>query len=314
MGILYIDRKNLEIKIIGNALKFYINGRQEGSVPLSPLDKVVIIGNLKFETSVLHKLAQKNISVIFLSGRRLTFRCALHGRLHNNGLLRLKQYEKSQSLFALFFAIELIKNKLQKQVILLSELRTSCTNHSFKIKSSISSIEEIIKKLDKQDNIDSLRGLEGGAANRYFKALSFVLPNSLNFKGRVKRPPGDPVNALLSLGYTMLHFEMVREIEVIGLDPVIGFYHCFEYGRESLACDLVEPFRPDIDRFVLNIFREKIFKKNDFFESNENGSKGYYLKKNKRKQYFDKYEEWAVDQRPKWREQVRILAWRVLNG
>lgn len=314
MGTLYIDRKDLEIRVEGNALCFYLDGQKEGSAPLKPLERVVIIGNIKLETSVLHKLAFNNISVIFLSGRRLTFRAMLHGRLHNNGLLRLKQYEKSQGSFALFYAINLIKTKLEKQSAFLSELREIRSRHKHEFSKSITSINEIIKKLHKQDSIDTLRGLEGGAANLYFKSLSFIFPNSLNFKGRVRRPPGDPVNALLSLGYTMLHFEMVREIEIRGLDPVIGFYHSFDYGRESLACDLVEPFRPDIDRFVFNLFREKILRKDDFFIRENNGLLGYYLKKNSRKKFFENYEEWAKSKRPVWREEVRVLTWRLLNG
>jgi len=313
MGTIYIDRKNIEIKVQGKALNFYVNGQKEGTAPLNPLEKVVIIGNITLETAVLHKLAQNNISVLFLSGRNLAFRGVLHGRYHNNGFLRLKQYEKSQSSFALAYSRELIKAKLQKQINFLSDLKNLLPKYNYEITKSISSLEDILNKLPSQVNPESIRGLEGGAAHRYFQTFSLAFPPSLNFKARIKRPPGDPVNALLSLGYTLLHFEMLREIEIKGLDPTIGFYHSFDYGRESLACDLIEPFRPDVDRFILTLFREKLFRVNSFCQKNHHGLTGYFLKKKSKRKFFEKYEEWAQINRSAWREQVRLLAWRLLN-
>lgn len=314
MGSLYIDRQDMDIKVEGNALVFYINGNREGSAPLQPLERVIIIGNVKIEALVLHKLALNNIAVIFLSGRRLAFRGILHGRLHNNGLLRLRQYGKSLSPFSLIFAQELVETKLRKQAEFLAELRDLRPEAKSEISSSIQSIESISQQLRGTDNLDTIRGLEGSAANCYFRALTFVFPPSLNFTNRIRRPPGDPVNALLSLTYTLLHFEMVREIEIIGLDPVIGFYHSFEYGRESLACDLVEAFRPDADRFVFNLFKERVFRENDFSQSETNGQAGCFLRKGSRKKYFGQYEEWAKINRPVWRSYVQNLARRILNG
>ncbi|MBC7362143.1 MAG: CRISPR-associated endonuclease Cas1 [Candidatus Aminicenantes bacterium] len=314
MGSLYIDRKDIEIKVEGNSLVFYCQGNREGSAPLQPLERVVIIGNVRIETLVLHRLALNNIAVIFLSGRRLAFRGILHGRLHNNGLLRVKQYEKSLSFFTLIFSRELMEAKLKKQIEFLAELKDLRPEFKSEISSSIQSMEFICNQLKEADSPDSIRGLEGSAANCYFKALTLVFPPSLNFAGRRRRPPVDPVNALLSLTYTLLHFELVREIELIGLDPVIGFYHSFEYGRESLACDLVEAFRADADRFVFNLFREREFKEDDFTRSESGGQDGCFLKKKSREKYFRHYEEWAREKRPLWRSYVQNLARRLLNG
>lgn len=101
MGTLYIDRKELHIRLDGQALAFYINGEREGLVPISPLKRVIVIGNVSIETPVLHKLSNEDVSVILLSGKRLRFCGMLHGRLHNNGILRVKQYEKSLSPFSI---------------------------------------------------------------------------------------------------------------------------------------------------------------------------------------------------------------------
>ncbi len=166
--------------------------------------------------------------------------------------------------------------------------------------------------MNQQPNIESLRGLEGSAANAYYRAFSLLFPPSLGFHSRVRRPPTDPVNALLSLIYTFLHFEMVREIECLGLDPMIGFYHSFEYGRESLACDLIEPFRPDVDRLVFNVFKNEQLTINDFKKETSNNS--CYLKKKSRKKLFLLYESWAKNERPLWTEEAKNLARRISDG
>src|SRR4030067_2572555 len=110
MGTLYIDRKELHIKLDGDALAFYANGEREGIVPINPLDRVIMVGNITLETSVLNRLANDNISVLFLSGKRNKFCGMLHGKLHNNGALRVKQYEKSLSdNFSIEAAVEIVK-------------------------------------------------------------------------------------------------------------------------------------------------------------------------------------------------------------
>jgi len=313
MGTLYIDQKNLNIKLEGNCLVFYEDGERKGTVPIAPLERVMIIGNVKIETGVLHKFALNNVSCIFLSGRNLNFRGMLHGRLHRNGLLRVKQYEKSLGNFALFAARDLISTKLAKQISFLSDLAGLLNNHGFELASAIETINNIRLSLTDQTSLDSLRGLEGSAAHSYFKALTLAFPPALKFQGRNRRPPQDPVNSLLSLGYTLLHFELVREIETIGLDPTVGYFHSFEYGRESLACDLSEAFRPDIDRFVFELFRRRDFREYDFTLKNQLGINACYLRKQAKKKYFELYEGWAKDNRPVWSEKVRVLAKRIVD-
>ncbi len=312
MGTLYIDRKDLHIRLDGNALAFYTEGSREGSVPLVPLKRVVIVGNVTVDTPVLHRLAGQDISVLFLSGKRLQFSGMLHGRLHNNALLRVRQYEQSRLPFSCRVARELVLRKLQAQSALLEEVRNERPDLRLQLTTALNTLHGMPGSIGGAEGIDSLRGLEGGAAASYFAAYTEIFPESLNFKKRTRRPPADPVNAMLSLCYTMLHYEMVREIEVIGLDPSIGFYHQFDYGRESLACDLVEPYRPAVDRFVWNLFRERTFTVRDF--ASEDERPGFYLKKAGRKSFYVLYEEWAEQYRPKWVEEVRNLARRIMDG
>lgn len=324
MGTLYIDRKDLHIRLDGNALAFYVNDKREGIVPINPLKRVIIVGNVTIDTPVIHRLSDENISIIFLSGRRMRFRGMLHGRLHNNGLLRVRQYEKSLSLFSIEFAKELVEGKISGQLNLLKTARqrrpdlglplTSAINTINKIQTNLSelNLQPLSSNIEPPEGLfETIRGLEGAATAAYFSGYTALFPESLNFKNRNRRPPKDPVNAMLSLCYTMLHYELLREIEVVGLDPTIGFYHQFDYGRESLACDLVEPFRPEVDGFVWSLFRQRSCTERDFIDE---GERGCYLKKGGRKRFYPLYEEWAKAMRPYFAKSVRALAKRLLNG
>ncbi len=313
MGTLYIDRKELHIRLDGQAIAFYRDDKREGLVPISPLKRVIIVGNVSIDTPVLHKLSNENISVIFLSGKRLRFCGMMHGRLHNNSILRVKQYEKSLSPFSLEIAVEIVKRKVEGQKVFLLNVRGSRSDLRFPMTNAVGILEKILGTLNEQDiGLETLRGLEGGASATYFQAFTKMFPESLKFKKRNRRPPEDPVNAMLSLCYTLLHYEIVREIEVIGLDPTIGFYHQFDYGRESLACDLVELYRTDVDRFVWEIFKERIFAIRDFAQEDERP--GCYLKKESRKRFYPLYEEWAKGIRPQLINEVRTLAVRIMDG
>jgi len=320
MGTLFIDRKGIHVTLDGNSIVFYANGVREGTVPINPLKRVVVVGNVTIDTPVIHKLADENISMLFLSGRRMRFRGMLHGSLHNNGILRLKQYEKSLSSFVVDFSIDLVKRKVGSQLNVLRQAVDTRQDARFTLTNGIGTLEKIQSSLDsfvvnielKEEIMAMLRGFEGSASAAYFSALTSLFPPSLEFTNRNRRPPRDPVNAMLSLCYTLLHYEIVREIEVIGLDPTIGFYHQFEYGRESLACDLVELFRADIDSFVWTIFREREFTERDFTYDRERP--GCYLKKGGRQRFYLLYEEWAQTMRAKFVECVKGLARRIMDG
>lgn len=311
MATLYIDRKDLLIKLDGNALAFYIQGNKEGTAPLYPLKRIVIVGNVTIESNVLHKLAEENISVIFLTGKNLRFGGMLHGSLHNNALLRIKQYEKFTDGFTLALSKNLVSEKIKNQINLIAQAKEERKDLKIEAIEAIKTLEEIVKKIENEElSLETLRGLEGGAGNIYFSFYTNLFPPSLEFTHRNRRPPKDPVNAMLSLCYTLLHFECVREIEVIGLDTCIGFYHTFEYGRESLACDFVEKYRVYADDFVWNLFRSRKILANDFIKEEDAGC---YLKKTGRTKFYPLSEEWKKTIRPKIREDITNFARRLAN-
>lgn len=144
-----------------------------------------------------------------------------------------------------------------------------------------------------QDKVASL------AAARYFSAWTIILPENWHFTGRNKRPPRDPLNATLSLAYTLLHFDIVKHLYLSGLDPFIGYYHQPEHGRESLACDLLEYLRSQCDVWVLSLFYQEILTPEDFSTT----AQGCLMSKNARIKFYPAYEATAKQ----WRSHIHQL-------
>jgi len=265
MSNLYVDRKGIEIRIDGGALAFYDQNQRIGTVPLAPLSRVFLRGDVKFNASLLGKLGEHNIGVVILSGRKAT-PSLLMARPHNDARLRLSQYHCAlQETVRLHIARWLVAEKIKAQKALLQETLDRRKLFRYELTLQLRQLKEILhQRLQKITNIDSLRGLEGAAAQAYFRGLSRIFPESLGFTGRNRRPPKDPANAVLSLGYTLLHHETVLSLYGSGFDPYIGFYHTLNHGRESLACDLVEPLRPLMDGLAIRLFARQTLRKEHF--------------------------------------------------
>lgn len=133
-------------------------------------------------------------------------------------------------------------------------------------------LANVAAQIGRAADLAALRGLEGAAA-AHFGGWGKILPDSWGFSGRNRRPPRDAVNVVLSLGYTMLHFELVRQIYLAGLDPFVGFYHGVAHGRESLASDLLEPMRPIYDEWALALLADGVLRP-DFFDARRGVSNG----------------------------------------
>jgi CRISPR-associated protein Cas1 len=204
----------------------------------------------------------------------------------------------------LALARRLIAGKLAAQIRLLGTAQAQRPDARKPLHDGINSIRCLLPKLAAADR-DALLGLEGAGAAAHYAALTALFPPSLNFAGRNRRPPRDPVNACLSLGYTLLHFEAVRAAYGAGLDPLLGFYHEPAYGRESLACDLIEPLRPRLDGWVWGLFRERRLRAEDFV-----ADKGAcLLAKGGRQTFYAGYEYWV----PPLRRYLRRECYRLAN-
>lgn len=227
------------------------------------LEQVLIFGNVTVTQPALSLLLQEKIDVAFfrLDGRFI-------GRFAQeepkNVFLRKKQFLMTDNKeFCLKVAKAIVRGKLLNQATLLNRIKRAKNCKEAGVLASIIKHYAYESSLCKDINI--LRGIEGHAAAQYFKGLSLGFSHEWSFAKRVRRPPTDPVNAVLSLCYTLLINRMYASVRQALLDPYPGVLHSLEYGRHSLPLDLVEEFRPLIaDTLTLSLFNLKVLGKDAF--------------------------------------------------
>jgi CRISPR-associated protein Cas1 len=130
---------------------------------------------------------------------------------------------------------------------------------------AVRGIREMLAQSVNAGNPDSLRGYEGKAGAWYWPAFKLFLADDMGFNQRIYNPPGDPVNALLSFGYALLQKDVAAAVQIVGLDPYLGFFHTVQYGRPSLVLDLMEEFRPVlVDPLVVRLVNLGMIKPRDF--------------------------------------------------
>ena len=286
MPTLYIDKQGVSAYLDGSAIVIRDNDHRVGTVPINPLERVVIRGNVMVDTKLLSYLGEKKIGVLILSGRRHQA-TLMQPRIYLDAERRCLQYERHKSMaFRIFISKKILSEKLTAAIILLQKLRERKQEKSFCLQKYENVLILNLKKLQRAETLETLRGIEGDSARNYFGALSFYLPSDLGFKGRNRRPPRDPVNAVLSLGYTLLLTEISLSCLTHGLDPYISFLHELDYGRESLSCDLVEPFRFCIDELTVDLFESNTLKPALFTVSSD----GCYMGKEARASFYPAFE------------------------
>lgn len=307
MATLVLDRSNLEVRADGAALAFYENGERCGSVPLALIERVILQGNIHLDTGVLVRLAEKGVPAVLLSRRQSRRVAFLLGPAHSDAAIRLGQSQLAlDAEWCGNWARRLVLGKVRAQARLLRSalaVRPDCRKA---LSVALTVLDEAVAGLRGRQNLDapSIRGTEGAAAAAYFRGFTALFPENLGFTGRNRRPPRDPVNACLSLGYTLLHFEAVRACHIAGLDPLIGFYHRPAFGRESLACDLVEPLRARVDGWVWRLFSERILRAEHFVLD----KRACLLHKAGRERFYEKHENFAPPLRRLLRRQCLLLA------
>ena len=258
MGTLYLDRKGLSLALKYGQLQIREPGGPVQGIPVRLLERVVLQGNIAMDSTVLTGLADQGADVLMLSGRHSRRLAVVLGKGHGDARRRLAQYRlHHQHDQRLAWTQRLIQAKLLGQRSLLRHALSLRPDRRRPLQAGISQLSENLVRLAQAHHLDGARGYEGSGAAAYFSAFCQLFPGSLNFHGRNRRPPRDPVNAGLSLGYTLLHFEAITACHRAGLDPLIGFLHEPAFGRESLALDLIEPLRPRLDHWLWNLFRER---------------------------------------------------------
>lgn len=260
---LYVQDRGASIRLEGGRLVVATPGTSATMVRLSNTSSVTLYGNVQITTQALRSLMDEGIPVLFAtSGGWLVGRGL--GTDSKNVQLRRAQYRSSEeSEKQLEYARAFVKAKVLNCRTLLRR------NHKGDAAVTLGELKQLARKVDDAAGIDSLLGIEGTAARAYFRAFSGMLKDDVGdefqFDRRNRRPPTDPINALLSFSYSLLSRETTLAAQSVGLDPLIGFYHQPRFGRASLALDLMEEFRPIIaDSTVVTVINTGVITAEDF--------------------------------------------------
>ena len=287
----YLSLENENVVVLGE-------NKVLGRMPLHTLEQILYFGYKCASPALMGKCVELGIGLSFFKINGY-FLAKVDGRQKGNVLLRKAQYrisddESRSNLAARNFIVGKLFNAR-------SVLERAKRDHPLSI--DITKVVEVSKALKillnnakNAPDLDVLRGVEGEAASRYFRAFNeLILQNkaTFNFSVRSKRPPRDPINALLSFVYNLLANDCVSALEGVGLDSYVGFLHRDRPGRKSLALDLMEEFRSIYaDRFVLTLINTKMIKPKDF-EKQENGA--VFLSKNAKKVILSEWQNKKKD-------------------
>jgi len=287
MPTLYVTEQNALIRKTGDRLVLEKDDVVLMEIPCMKLDTVMLYGNVQFTTQAVAEMLDHGIELaLFTSRGRL--RGQLTPPKAKNVILRMRQYELARDAdFSLELSREIVVSKIESSVAFL---RRFGANHPEVLESAdLGEVAKMAEAAMGAESLESLRGFEGTAAARYFSLLPELVPTDFRFSGRNRRPPRDPVNALLSFGYVIVGNELQSLLDGMGYDPYIGFYHQLDYGRPSLALDLLEEFRSAlVDRFTVKLLNQRVLKLEDF---ENHPQRGVRLARDGLKRYFAAYEK-----------------------
>jgi len=263
MPFAYVTEPGSVVRRRGRTLVVEKDGQRLAEWELVHLEALILVGGVQLTTPAMKALLRAGVETAFLSARG-----KLIGQLtppkSGNVALRLAQYALAGQPQR---RLELARTVVQEKIAAMADLLRRYADNYPELP-----LDEARRKLCQAARtaagalgLSTLRGVEGAAAASYWRAFPLLNRSALAFTGRKARPPGDPINALLSLGYVLLVNEIWSTLDGMGFDPFLGFYHEVRVNRPSLALDLVEPFRHRlVDRMVLRSVNLGRFRESDF--------------------------------------------------
>ncbi|GIW80383.1 MAG: CRISPR-associated endonuclease Cas1 3 [Gemmatales bacterium] len=252
-----------KIKIANRRLVFSAKDQKPLRLDASALKTLFCYGPVGISDDAFDLLFSQHISVVWLSRDARRCRARLVAVDASRASLRLHQYRAFlDPPFRRDFAAHLVVQKIDSQILAARHYQ----RHGLAAAAdALQTLDSLRNKLP-HANLDEIRGIEGAASARWFALLGDILQPPWSFSCRSRRPPKDPVNALLSLGYTLLFTRALVFAEACGFETYLGAFHDFRPGRPSLACDLIEPFRvPAVDRWVIGLCNRQEITPQDFF-------------------------------------------------
>ena len=277
LNTLYVTSENSYLALDGENVVLFENKDELGRIPLHNLEGIVSFGYRGTSPALMGACAERNISLCYLTPQG-KFLARVSGRIKGNVVLRQQQYDSSRDEA---ISLEIAKNCIIGKVYNARwVLERAIRDHSLqidaeKVKAASNFLKDSLTLIQNSQSKDQLRGYEGEAASIYFGVFDQLIlqqKKDFIFIGRNRRPPLDPVNAMLSFVYTLLTNMVTSALESVGLDPYVGYLHVDRPGRASLSLDLVEELRAVMaDRFVLSLINRKMVTGKNFSRQ-ENGA------------------------------------------
>lgn len=286
LNTLYVTTSEAYLSKDGQNIVVSVRQEEVFRIPAINIEAIVTFGYMGASPGLMKLCGESGIALTFLSpnGR---FISRVQGAVRGNVLLRKAQYSLSDDEeWSLHVARLMIAAKIQNY---RSILRRYCRDYGGcqEVEAAVSMLELNKNRALAASDKNELIGFEGMASNIYFNVLPCLILNqkeSFPFNGRSRRPPGDAVNAMLSLAYTLIANDIAAALETVGLDPYVGFLHSLRPGRTSLALDMMEEFRAYLgDRFVLSLINKRQITPKDFLHQ---GDYGVVLTDNGRKTFL----------------------------
>lgn len=237
----YVQEQGAYVSLSGDSIIIKTPSDEKTKVRLIDVAELVILGNCQVTTQAIRKMSERNIPVMYLTYGGW-FTGMVSGISHKNIELRMMQHDRHRKKTAsMAIARQIVYGKIKNCITMLRRNHVSCP------KQVIADMDDLAKKAQTIKAYDSLLGIEGMAARLYFSEFNgMISKNDMKFRftERNRRPPKDPINAILSFLYSMLVRQAVTIITGVGLDPYLGFLHMPKYGKPALALDMIEEFRP----------------------------------------------------------------------
>jgi|YelNatPaOPRAMG01_1025707.scaffolds.fasta_scaffold24392_2 CRISPR-associated protein Cas1 len=263
MAFLYLLEQGAKAGKVGGRIRVEKEDAVIAEVPVIKLEGALVYGNVSLTTPLLAHLLKESIPVYFMDSRgrpRGELRPAFspHGELRRAQTMARLDEGKCASLCA-----SIVWGKVNNQKVLLQ--RHNRRKEVKRVGQVVDFLNQCLEKLRDAVDVDEIRGMEGYSSAVYFSALRKLLPEEMGFLLRTRKPPKDAVNAMMSLGYSLLLNNILGAVESVGLDPYQGYLHAHKYGKPSLALDLMEEWRPVVvDSLVLTLVNRRAFKTSDF--------------------------------------------------
>jgi len=312
---LYLCEQGVKVHRDGEALLVKKDDTVVRRVLTQDLERVIAWGNIQFTTQSVGLLLGKGIPISLLT-RSGELKGIVSPGQDKNIIRRVAQFRLIDNPeYCLAFSRSIMDAKLRNACEFLQRYHRHVPLQNFP--EYRATVERLVWAITDAADTQALMGMEGFASRGYYHIFGLIIPGEFSFRGRNKRPPADPVNAILSLGYTILTGEIRSLIAAHGLDPGAGCYHALEYGRPSLAVDILEEFRAVvIDRFAVHLVKQRIVSPHDF-ELVE--GKGCRFSREALGRFYVEYEKWmtrdlGLKEAVTWRDLLLRQVYRIAKA